>query len=219
MRRKVIVFDLDDTLYKEVDFLKSAYFEIASWIELHYNKTGVYDFMFSCYMQKKNTFLCINQEYNLNIEIDILLRMYRAHFPYLTLSEEVQSMLNSLVAENMIIGIITDGRERTQLNKIKALGLDKYISLANCVISESFGYSKPSQEAFLFFQHKYGMADYYYIGDNTQKDFIAPNSLGWTTICVLDDGRNIHKQQPVSGEMKPTYEIGIFSKLYQYIIC
>ena len=46
MRRKVIVFDLDDTLYKEVDFLKSAYFEIASWIELHYNKTGVYDFMF-----------------------------------------------------------------------------------------------------------------------------------------------------------------------------
>lgn len=100
---------------------------------------------------KEEHLLCINQEYNLNIEIDIFLRMYRAHFPYLTLSEEVQSMLNSLVAENMIIGIITDGRERTQLNKIKALGLDKYISLANCVISESFGYSKPSQEAFLFF--------------------------------------------------------------------
>lgn len=219
MRKKIIVFDLDDTLYKEVDFLKSAYHEIASWIEQNYNKTGIYDFMFSCYMQKKNTFLCINQEYNLNIEIDIFLSMYRAHFPCLTLSEEVQKVLNTLVAENIIIGIITDGREQTQLNKIKALGLDKYISLADCVISESFGYSKPSQEAFLFFQHKYGAADYYYIGDNAQKDFIAPNSLGWTTICVLDDGRNIHKQQSVSREMKPAHEISTFSDLYQYIVC
>lgn len=33
MKRKIIVFDLDDTLYKEVDFLKSAYQEIASWLE------------------------------------------------------------------------------------------------------------------------------------------------------------------------------------------
>ena len=28
IKNKVIVFDLDDTLYKEIDFLKSAYLEI-----------------------------------------------------------------------------------------------------------------------------------------------------------------------------------------------
>jgi len=28
MRKRVVVFDLDDTLYKEIDFLKSAYMEI-----------------------------------------------------------------------------------------------------------------------------------------------------------------------------------------------
>lgn len=35
---------------------------------------------------------------------------------------------------------------------------------------------------------------FYYVGDNTEKDFLAPNDLGWTTVCLLDDGRNIHKQ-------------------------
>ena len=32
MCNKVVVFDLDDTLYKEIDFLKSAYKEIATSI-------------------------------------------------------------------------------------------------------------------------------------------------------------------------------------------
>ena len=32
MRNKVFVFDLDDTLYKEIDFLRSAYREIAGII-------------------------------------------------------------------------------------------------------------------------------------------------------------------------------------------
>ncbi len=37
-------------------------------------------------------------------------------------------------------------------------------------------------------------AEYVYVGDNPKKDFIAPNSLGWLTIGLRDDGRNIHKQ-------------------------
>ena len=36
-RNKVIVFDLDDTLYKEIDYLKSAYHEIADWFRDHYD--------------------------------------------------------------------------------------------------------------------------------------------------------------------------------------
>jgi len=32
MKNKIFVFDLDDTLYKEIDFLYSAYREIARWV-------------------------------------------------------------------------------------------------------------------------------------------------------------------------------------------
>ena len=33
----VVVFDLDDTLYKEIDFVKSAYIYINSYINSRYN--------------------------------------------------------------------------------------------------------------------------------------------------------------------------------------
>ena len=33
-----------------------------------------------------------------------------------------------------------------------------------------------------------------YVGDNTKKNFIAPNQLGWKTYCITNDGRNIHGQ-------------------------
>ena len=42
MKDKVVFFDLDDTLYHEVDFLESAYREIASFIETNYHLQGIY---------------------------------------------------------------------------------------------------------------------------------------------------------------------------------
>ena len=49
--------------------------------------------------------------------------------------------------------------------------------------------------SFQRFMDKYGKdSDFWYVGDNTAKDFVGPNTLEWTTVCLLDDGRNIHKQ-------------------------
>ena len=45
MRNKVFVFDLDDTLYKEIDFLRSAYRETADWVEVEFSQTDIYPFM------------------------------------------------------------------------------------------------------------------------------------------------------------------------------
>ena len=33
-----------------------------------------------------------------------------------------------------------------------------------------------------------------YVGDNLKKDFIYPNQHGWQTICLKNDGQNIHAQ-------------------------
>jgi len=44
------------------------------------------------------------------------------------------------------------------------------------------------------FMDTYKAEEYYYIGDNFNKDFYAPNILGWTTIGVLNSGNNIHSQ-------------------------
>lgn len=53
---KVVVFDLDDTLYKEIDYLRSAYWEIALWIESFFGKKDIFLFMLECYNQGKDVF-------------------------------------------------------------------------------------------------------------------------------------------------------------------
>lgn len=211
---KIIVFDLDDTLYKERDYLESAYKEIACWIEQDYNRNGVYEYMLSCYQNGLNVFDSLITKYCLPIDTGLLLNVYREHVPNISLSEEVKVTLQ-LLKENTdnVLGIITDGRKKTQQNKIAVLELEQFISMENCIISESVGVCKPSMELYTYFSKKYGMAHYYYIGDNVLKDFISPNLLGWTTICLKNNGRNIHQQIPVGGVLKPDFYIQNFSDL------
>lgn len=212
-KHKVVVFDLDDTLYKEIDYLQSAYREIANWLESEYGLAGVYQYMISLYTRQANVFQSLNQTYGLNIPLEIYLEKYRNHIPTLSLSHDTKMLLQHLLQKGVLMGILTDGREITQLNKIKALGINRYIPLENCVISEQIGYSKPSEEGYLYFQQKFGEADYCYVGDNVKKDFITPNKLGWVTICLKDDGRNIHKQTVVSNEQNARYWVTELSEI------
>ena len=103
--------------------------------------------------------------------------------------------------------MITDGRSVQQRNKIKALGLSEYFD--DVIISEEFGSEKPNINNYKYFVDKYGYSyKYVYIGDNINKDFIAPNLLGWSTICLLDNGKNIHKQSfHLENNTKPIYLI------------
>jgi len=216
--RRVVVFDLDDTLYKEVDFLKSAYEEISLWIQKKYSINDVYEFMIDCYYSGKNVFMSLNEKYLLNIDIDDFLCIYRNHIPDISLEMDTDTTLREFLDRGYKLGIITDGRVISQKNKIESLGLRKYISEENCIISESFGYGKPSIEGYSFFFNKWGTAKYYYVGDNISKDFIAPNQLGWDTVCLLDDGRNIHKQNFSEPSMNlPKYTIAKFVELLKII--
>ena len=98
------------------------------------------------------------------------------------------------------MGIVTDGRAETQRNKIEALGLTEWISPDLVLVNEDKKYFKPNHWSFdrmmlqCYEKFPNSELDFYYVGDNTEKDFLAPNELGWTTVCLLDDGRNIHKQ-------------------------
>ena len=56
MKNKIFVFDLDDTLYKEIDFLYSAYREIARWVELKFSLKDIYSFMLRAYENKSDVF-------------------------------------------------------------------------------------------------------------------------------------------------------------------
>lgn len=205
MCKQVVIFDLDDTLYKEIDFLKSAFRDIASWVYPALkadfkDEDAVYHWMIMNYHQGKNVFDELLR-YSMPFDKLELLRIYREHQPALALSKEAVEVLQALKKDGHILGLITDGRSRTQRNKIAALGLDKYMEKELVLISEETGYSKPSLESYRNVMQQYPGVSYVYVGDNPKKDFYAPNQLGWMTICLKNDGRNIHPQE----EVEPAY--------------
>lgn len=184
----VVVFDLDDTLYNELDYLKSAYKSIAMFLEPHEWKL-LYVKMFSLHRSKINVFEYVANSYN--TKVDFLIDMYRNHQPNIQLFDGVLDVFNAIKYNNGKIGIITDGRSNTQRAKLESLGIINDIDII--VISDEIGSEKPNVANFKAVEDAFTDASkFYYIADNLKKDFISPNALGWKSVGLIDNGMNIH---------------------------
>ena len=184
--KTIIGFDLDDTLYNEIDFLRSGYKSIASRVQEDWKPLLAQ--MFALYRSGGNAFEFVHRRYD--ISIDEQLQIYRTHKPEIAPFAGVRSLFKNILTSGGKIAIITDGRSQTQRNKIEALGLKSWIELI--IISEETGYEKPDPFNFKLIEEHFPQHEYCYIGDNVSKDFIIPNQLGWETIGLMDNGRNIH---------------------------
>ena len=208
-----IVFDLDDTLYKEIDFVKSAYDYINNYINSRYNLDLSLHIQ-ECIDNDINFFDLIKSRLNQNqsFSIEKYLELYRFHYPVINLSTDIVKFLNKISNKNIDFSIITDGRSISQNNKVKALGLNNLVK--NIIISEETGYEKPHLNNFRLIEKIYPDKKLLYIADNTSKDFLAPNILKWDTICLLDNGQNIHKQNfDLNSEYLPKKKINFFNEI------
>lgn len=213
MKNKYIIFDLDDTLMYEIDFLKSAYFEIAEKLDKN-KQTLLYDTMISKYQEGENVFDYLVNIYS-NISKEQLLEMYRNHFPNIQIDPQVSNLLQECKLKKYKLGLITDGRSVTQRNKLKALGIEN--SFDKVVVSEEFGSTKPDERNFIFFIESY-IEEYIYIADNPLKDFVIPNKLGWKSICLLSQGQNVHPQNfDIPNEFLPQLKIKSINEVINYL--
>ncbi len=198
-----IVFDLDDTLYYEIDYLKSAFRFISE--ELFYeNKDVIFEEMFTRYLNGSNVFEYLIATYpEKKLTLNDLLKLYREHFPTISLRTGAKKLLKKIIQKNAIIGLITNGRSLTQRNKINALGIKDFLS--DIVISEEFGSEKPSEKNYRYFMDKYSGYNYIYVGDNMEKDFISPKKMGWFCIGVQNGKSGIPKKSGIviTGEYLP----------------
>lgn len=201
-----IVFDLDDTLYSERDFEKSGveyvlnHFQInAELKELLFKNTGSWAQI-------------VIDKLDSSIDFIELLNLYRNHPPKINLYDDAKVFLNNCIENNIELNLITDGRSITQRNKLKALGILQYFK--NIVISEEINSEKPSEINYKLVMDKAISRNYIYIGDNLNKDFVTPNRLGWTSICMLDRGQNVHKQNfNLTNEYLPQFSINSFNEI------
>ncbi len=173
----VVVFDLDDTLYDEIEFVKSGFKEVCAFLQ----NEIYFDFMWSEFLKEGSgkIFDKLIQKFNLTISLEKLVEIYRFHFPEINLDADTKILLTHL-KKKIKLALITDGHYITQKNKFAALGLEKFIEFP--VFTDTLNTKKPDKKPFMYVSDFFCDNKYVYVADNPKKDFFAPKELNWFTI-------------------------------------
>lgn len=191
-RATVLVLDLDDTLYDELDFHESGFAAVARHVAGSRWKR-VLTSMLSQFGKQGNPLAVASAECGESIEI--LLEIHRNHQPQIRLREDARRLFMRLDAIPVPVALLTDGRASTQRAKIRALGIGERLDAI--FISEETGFHKPQSGAFRLVEEAFpGYVNFAYIADNPAKDFVTPSGRGWLTAMLKDRGRNVHPQSP-----------------------
>ena len=177
---KGVIFDLDDTLYSEKEYVKSGYKAVSDYLGGRYEEK-----LWSFFEDGKPAIDELLKELGRENEKSEVLEVYRSHKPAIHLYSGVAEMIEELKAKEIRIGIITDGRPEGQRNKLQALGLD----VDDVIITDELGgvqFRKPCDIAFriMITRWRVNPADVVYIGDNPMKDFQAPQQLGMKSVLI-----------------------------------
>lgn len=225
----VVVFDLDDTLIRERDFVRAGFELIRRELMRRYGPSaaGVAMRLTSRLVRRENYFELLKDilgkitgrdEAAVEAEASQLMQLYRESIPEkLPLLPEVEETLQELQRRGVVMAVVTDGRSVTQRNKIKGAGLDRYIAPYNVFISEEVGCNKTEPQSFQEIVRRYPEAkQFLYVGDNAEKDFIMPNLMGWKTLKVPYNFDNVHPEVEIDDILKaPTVNLYSFSNILE----
>lgn len=216
----VFVFDLDDTLYSERRYELSGI--TAVWYKLSEINPEISKII-SLELLIKNREKWVElileiKPKNFTLSRDLLLEIYRNHFPTIELYEDSCQLLSFLVENKAKLAMITDGRSLSQRQKLKALNIEHLFNPLK--ISEETGYPKPYSESYLAIESQFPGHQYLYVADNPKKDFVTPNKLGWMTYGLKERVHNVHRHHDHASEWiyKPQIWLNKLSEIIPRII-
>lgn len=217
---KCVAFDMDDTLYDELDYYKSGLTAVSSAIagDNELDDRIVFETIWRVFMQgnHKTTF---NETFDIlaiaydSDDIKKLVDVLRCHPPQITLPVDSRALLEEL-KESYKLALVTDGFLPAQKLKVQALEIEKYFDCT--VFTEELGreFWKPSTVAFEKMLKELALRpeQCVYVGDNLTKDFIAPNKLGFRSI-QLARPNGLHTSPAPEELAKAHYRIESLSEL------
>ena len=216
-----VIFDLDDTLFDEIDFCRSGFraaAEHVAGLSDAYSAEEVFAALWKCFLtgDRGSTFNTALAELGIGYDdrlIGKLVEVYRTHRPTLTLPPESRSALDNL-KDKYTLGLLTDGFLPTQRLKVQALGIEHYFRAI--VYTEELGreHWKPSPLGFERLLEMLGARPEQtaYVADNETKDFIAPNRLGLLT-TQLRRPCGLYRQPAPRPDAAPKVKIDRIDKL------
>lgn len=187
---KFIIFDLDDTLIDEKKYrvknikkilsffllrkINSNY-KISNFIKLNYLQSKIYDNKYLTNLSKK---------LNIRVKKSDILELFNNSPKERYVSKKDILLLKLLKKKKIKIGLITDGNYIRQFNKIYDAGIIKLFD--KIIINKTEKKKKPNKLSFKKMLSYYNLdpSQAVYIGDNPNKDFLGPKSLGIKTIRI-----------------------------------
>lgn len=189
---RAVLFDLDDTLYDERQFVLSGLQAVVDAFSARLGvapvellrdlvrllKTGGRERLFDRLLLEMG-------RYDPDL-VKAMVEVYRGHTPRITLFPGVAAQLTRLRQRGYRLGLVTDGLPAVQSAKVRALGLDRAMDVVVFTWSLGEACSKPSPEGYRVALQslKVSPREAVYVGDNEAKDFRGANQLGLLTVRV-----------------------------------
>ncbi len=187
---RCVVFDIDDTLYLERDYVRSGFRSLGPWVR---QQLGVADFTERAWHlfergARGDIFNRVLAEAGRAPEPGViaeLVRRYRTHEPALALLPDARDCLTKL-GDTARLAVLSDGPLDSQRRKAAALGLGTFCNPIVLTAELAAGSEKPSEAGYRHIAQTVGVPHpaCVYVGDNPAKDFAAPARLGWRTVRV-----------------------------------
>jgi putative hydrolase of the HAD superfamily len=204
-----VVFDLDDTLYLECEYVASGFEAVGDWCLCNLKMSGVQELAQSLFQQgqRGNIFDSVVEQIGAqqpSQTVTEMIRVYREHNPRIAMPVDAIECLDRL-QQRVHLCLLTDGDSRSQWAKIDALGLRTVFDAI--VVTGDWGaeFWKPHPKGFRHLQMQVASSKFIYIADNPAKDFVAPQQLGWGTVRV-NRPRSLHHNR-ASGSQPAVFEV------------
>jgi putative hydrolase of the HAD superfamily len=214
--RRVVVFDIDDTLYLERDYARSGFAAVGAWAQRELGVPDLGDRAWAAFESGVRGTILDEALAACGVTADgdlipRLVGVYRGHPPAIELLGDARAWLDARPPD-VAVAVVTDGPRASQRAKAEALGLASWAD--PLVFTEELGpgRGKPHPAAFERVEVALGVsgAACAYVADNPVKDFGGPRGLGWRTVRVRRPG-GLHHAVPSGDDVD--YEISGLDQL------
>ena len=204
------VFDMDDTLYYERDYVRSGFRSVAHAVAEAGEADDVERWLWSAFEdgRRHDTFDGLLEAFPTlaaRHAVPALIDAYRAHRPAIDLAPGIEQLLDRLKERDVPLAVLSDGPLASQAAKAAALHLDRWFDPVVLTAALGEGAEKPSTRGFELIATTWGLPHdrLAYVADNPAKDFAAPRRLGWLGIRLRRTGQLHAASEPAGDAWAP----------------